>query len=229
MGSIGAILADFVRFAVFKPLKGDPAKHWRTYLLVGAAITWVVGFGRYWDDAEEPLLLRSGFTSIFYTLALSAFIWLIVLGLKPERWSYRNVLLMVMMTALPGIIYAIPVEMFMSNESAGAVNMLFLAIVAGWRMALYYTFLKRVAKLPPVASLVGWLLPPTVILAALGFYGITYVIAGGMAGVRDEVDPQMASMQVIAYLGLASWVCLPILALIYVVLLFERRIRTPPP
>jgi hypothetical protein len=91
MGTIGVALMDFWRFAVFQPIKGDPAAHWRTYLVIGILITWIVGFGRYWDDESARLLVRSGVTSLAYALVLSAFIWLLVLGLKPQRWSYRNV------------------------------------------------------------------------------------------------------------------------------------------
>jgi hypothetical protein len=223
MGNIGVVLGDFVRFALFRPLKGDPAKHWRLYLLVGFALTWMVGFGRYWDNAEAPLWLRSGLTSILYALALSGFIWLIVLGLRPERWSYRNVLLMVLMTALPGIIYAIPVETMMDALTAGALNMIFLAIVAIWRMALYYVFLERVTRLPAYPRLVGWLLPPSIIVAVIGFYGMMYVIAAGMGGVREDVDPNLAAMNVLAFLGLASWVMTPLLMIAYIVFVFLRN------
>jgi hypothetical protein len=223
MGTIGTALTDFWRFAVFQPIKGDPATHWRTYLIVGVLITWIVGFGRYWDDASAKLLLRSGVTSIAYALVLSAFIWLLVLGLKPQRWSYRNVLLMVTMTALPGIIYAIPVEMLMEPSAAGAANMTFLGIVAVWRMAIYFVFLKRVANLPPFALLVGWLLPPSIIVAVLGLYGMMYVIAAGMGGVRTDLDPDFASMQAVALVGMAAWIALPVLALAYIVLAVIRN------
>lgn len=225
MGMIGIVLLDFVRFALFRPIKGDPATHWRTYLVTGLAITWIVGFGRYWDNAEAPPLLRSGATSIVYALVLSAFIWLLVLGLKPQRWSYRNTLLMVTMTALPGIIYAIPVEMLMNPSAAGATNMIFLAIVAGWRMALYFVFLKRVGNLPGYPLLIGWLLPPSIIVAVLGAYGMMYAISAGMAGVRDEVDPNLASMEAIAYLGLLSWVALPLLVPAYIFFAVMRNKR----
>jgi len=224
---MAVVLRDFVRFALFQPLAGNPAQDWRAYLLVGFAITWIVGFGRYWDYAEMPLLMRSGATSIFYTLILSAFIWLIVLGLKPERWSYRNVLLMVMMTAPPGIIYAIPVEMLLPANAAGAVNMIFLAIVAGWRMALYYVFLKRVARLSSYPLLIGWLLPPSLIVAVLGLYGIMYAIAAGMGGVREEADPNLAAMEVLGILGLVSWMALPLLIPSYIVFAVLRHKRPP--
>lgn len=228
MNGIVTVLGDFLRFALFKPLQGDPSKHWRAYLLTGVAITWIVGFGRYWDDAEAPLLLRSGVTSIFYALALSGFIWLLVLGLKPDLWSYRNVLLMVMMTALPGVIYAVPVEMFLDAESAGAINMFFLAIVAAWRMALYYTFLLRVTKLPVYPRLIAWLLPPGIIVAVLGFYGAMYAIAAGMGGVRGEADPQLATMEALALLGMASWISLPLLIPAYIAFAVMRYKRASP-
>jgi hypothetical protein len=64
MGTIGVALMEFWRFAVFQPIKGDPAAHWRTYLVIGVVITWIVGFRRYWDDASAKLLVRSGVTSI---------------------------------------------------------------------------------------------------------------------------------------------------------------------
>lgn len=226
METVIIALQDFARFAFFRPLKGDPAKHWRTYLAVGAGLTWVVGFGRYWDDENASLLLRSGTTSLLYTIVLSGFIWLSVLGLKPDRWSYRNVLLMVTMTALPGLIYAIPIEVFMDLQSAGTTNMVFLATVAAWRMALYYAFLKRVSKLPYHPLIVAWLLPPSIIVAALGVYGALYAISAGMGGVRGDVDPNLASMEAIALVGVASWLCLPILVPAYVYFAWSRNRRS---
>lgn len=137
---LGTILADFGRFALFKPLKGDVRTHWRSYILVGLAITWIVGFGRTWDDAYAPLWLRSGLPSVGYAIVLAAFTWVVVAALRPGRWTYRNVLLMVTMTAAPGIIYAIPVERFLDQGAARAANFIFLAIVVVWRMALYFGF-----------------------------------------------------------------------------------------
>ena len=222
MGSIGAVLADFARFMLFQPLKGDPARNWRAYLLVGFAITWIVGFGRYWDDPAAPLLIRSGATSIFYALALSAFIWMIVLCLRPERWSYRNVLLMVTMTAAPGLVYAIPVERFMRPDAARAANLAFLAIVATWRMALYYGFLARVAKLPPGASFVAWLLPPTIIVAVLGFFGSIDAIMRSMGGVRDTSPSAIPGSAIILF-TLVSWAALPFLVGALIALALRRR------
>jgi hypothetical protein len=115
---IAAALKDFARFLVFQPLRGDVATHWRRYLLVGLAITWLVGVGRTWDNAYAPLWLRSGLPSVLYAIALAGFIWAIVAALRPGRWTYRNVLLMLTMTAAPGLIYAVPVEQFLNENTA---------------------------------------------------------------------------------------------------------------
>ena len=65
---------------------------------------------------------------------LSAFLWLIVAPLRPRNWSFIGVLIFVTLTSLPALLYAIPVEKFMSLENAQTANVIFLAdrrIVAG--------------------------------------------------------------------------------------------------
>lgn len=215
-----AILNDYVRFVRFQALEGDVRTHRTAYLIVGLLITWIVGFGRTWDVADAPIWLRTGLTSIAYTFALAGFIWLIGLALKPARWSYLNVLLMVLMTALPGIIYAIPVERFMSADAARAVNMVFLLIVATWRMLLYRRFLDEVAQLPKTEARVAWLLPPTIIVAVLGAIGSLNAIARNMGGVRDPMGETIDG--IILWITLCSWIVLPFLLILFVVLAFTR-------
>lgn len=225
-GALASILADFVRFVRFKPLEGKPSENWFGYIAVGLALTWIVGTGRYWDDAEASVLLRSGVTSIFYVLILSAFIWIVVLALRPERWSYRNVLLMVTMTSLPGLLYAIPVERFMPLEAASFANLLFLAIVATWRMLLYRRFLMKVAKLPPYETLVAWLLPPSVIVAILSVFGFLAEIMRGMSGDRAD-DPNEMATSLFLLIGVGAWLALPLLVPSFVVMAWRRRKRPP--
>ncbi len=224
-----AILIDFIRFLFLQPLQGDPKKNWSAYLGVGFAITWLVGFGRTWDFDAAPLWLRSGFTSILYTFVLAALIWSVTLALKPARWSYRNVLLMVTMTAAPGLVYGIPVERFMPPEAARGVNMLLLLIVATWRMVLYYHFLRTVSSLPRGAALVAWLLPPTLIVAPLSLLGLLNAIAQNMGGVREQVDPGEISGEAIFFVAAASWIALPVLSLAFIVLAIRRNRRAPNP
>ncbi len=212
------MLADFLRFILFQPLQGDIAKHWKSYLAVGFVITWIVGFGRTWDFDAATLLVRTGVTSVFYTFALALLIWMIGAPLEPQRWAYRNVLLMVVMTAAPGIVYAIPVERLLAPDIARGVNMILLLFVAVWRMALFHHYLKNVAKLTGAAKLVVWLLPPTIIVAPLSAFGVLQAIASGMGGVREQAAPHGAISEVaLLLLAGASWLALPVLGITFLV------------
>lgn len=224
---LGTILTDFGRFALFKPLKGDVRKHWLTYILVGLAITWIVGFGRTWDDPYAPLWLRSGVPSVGYATMLAAFIWTVVAALRPGHWTYRNVLLMVTMTAAPGIIYAIPVERFLDPGAARGANFIFLAIVAVWRMALYFSFLRGTARLPPIAATVAALLPPTLILAVVSAYGALEIVAGNMGG--TELPPgESIAASVLFFIAALCWIALPVLVVAWLALAIMRRPRQQP-
>ncbi len=228
MSKLGIVLGDFWRFICFQPLRGDIRKDWFAYLAIGVATTWLVGFGRTWDFHVAPWWFRTGFTSIVYALVLSLFIWGMVHPLKPERWSYRNVLLMVMMTALPGLIYAIPVERFVSIQTAQLLNLAFLVVVAGWRMALYRHFLQTVAKLPPYETLVAWLLPPGIIIAVISLFGFLDAVLRGMSGDRAD-NPNELATDVFLFIGLITWIALPFLLLAYVVLAIRRQRDARPP
>ena len=221
------VIADFLRFAFFRRIKGNVADNWIAYLAVGLAITWLVGFGRTWDFDAAPLWLRTGLPSIGYVFVLAAIIWAVVLGLRPARWSYKSVLLMVTMTAAPGVIYAAPVERILAADTARGVNMLFLLVVATWRMALYYKFLRDVALLPSHATLVAWLLPPTLVVAPLSLFGLLGAIARDMGGVRETVDPGEISGGAIMFIAAASWLLLPVLLVSFVVFVIQRNRSTP--
>ena len=60
-------------------------------------------------------------------------------------------------------------------------------------------------------------------------------VAAGMGGVRGDVDPNLATMAALSYIGLASWIALPILIPSYIVFAILRHKRahdakaTPPP
>lgn len=218
------VVSDFLRFPFFRPLQGDVANKWALYLVVGFVITWIVGFGRTWDFDAAPFWVRTGLTSVIYTLALAFLIWAIGAPLGAQRWSYRNVLLMVLMTAAPGIVYALPVERLMDAEAARATNMLFLLFVATWRMALFFHYLGKVAKLTGWARTVAWLLPPTIIVVPLSAFGALQAIAAGMGGVRDRAEHGAISEIAILVLALVSWLALPILVIAFG-LLVARRLK----
>lgn len=224
MAKFASILADFARFVVFKSPRGNVGADWRIYLGVGLVITWIVGVGRSWDDPNANLFDLSGIGSIIYVFGLGLIIWLIGAPLRPERWTYRNVVLMVTMTALPGLIYAFPIERFVAVSYARTVNMSFLAIVATWRMALFATFLVRVAKLPPVATAIVTFLPPAIIIAPISALGFLGAVMSSMGGVRDEAQQTQNDLIVLA--AMISWTLLPLLLIAWGILIAQRSQRS---
>lgn len=132
-------------------------------------ITWLVGIGRYWDHPNAELGQYLGLGSVIYIFLLSFFIWIIVYPLRKQHWHYFQIVTFVSLVSLPAILYAIPVERFMSLEAARKANVWFLQIVALWRVALLIVFLKRYAQLNIAETIVATLLPLTIIVAALTF------------------------------------------------------------
>lgn len=57
------------------------------------------------------------------------------------------IVIFVGLTSLPAVLYAIPVETFMSSEGAGYANFIFLAVVAVWRVCLLCVFCSKVVGL----------------------------------------------------------------------------------
>ena len=127
------------------------------HLAFGVFCTWLVGMGRYWDNPRVGLLQHLGVGSVVYIFILSLFLWLIAWPLRPRNWSYFRVLTFVSLVSPPAVLYAIPVEKFAGIETANWINVWFLAIVAIWRVALLFSFLKRLGELGPFSSIVGML------------------------------------------------------------------------
>ena len=131
------------------------------HLLFGLICTWIVGIGRWWDYPRANLLQHLGAGSLIYIFVLALLLWLIIWPLKPKAWSYIHVLTFVSLTSPPAILYAIPVEKLTSLEKARELNVLFLAIVASWRVALLFIYLYRHAKLGAPSIIVAALHPIT--------------------------------------------------------------------
>ena len=133
-------------------------------------------------------------------------------------------------TAPPAVLYAIPVEKFMSMANARTANVWFLALIAAWRVALLVVFLKRTAGLSPVATAVATLLPISAIVVALSLLNLEHVVFNFMAGFRDQTASGNDSAYVfVVMLSLFAFVAAPVLGIIYVVLVYLawRRHRTP--
>jgi hypothetical protein len=224
--NISAVLASVIRdaFRVLTFRRPSPAiaTSWPTYLAFGMTFTWLAGIGRYWDSPRASTWQTLGLGSLAYVLVLALVIWLLLAPLRPERWSYRNVLIFITLTAPPALLYAIPVERFMSLEAAQAANAWFLAIVAGWRVALLAWFLHAVARLRAHVIVVATLLPITLIVVVLAFLNLEHVVFNLMAGIRpEERSPNDIAYYVVLNLALLSTLAAPILGLAYLVMAFN--------
>ena len=125
----------------------DIKAHWPAYLAWGLFTAWLAGIGRYWDHPSAGWWQYAGLGSVAYVFVLAFFLWVVVAPLRPRNWSFVGVLIFVTLTSLPALLYAIPVEKFMALEHAQAANVIFLAVVASWRVALLIVFLRRAAGL----------------------------------------------------------------------------------
>ena len=200
-------------FESFKPNLLEFKKHYITFGLVTA---WLAGIGRYWDNPKAEVWQYLGLGSVVYCFFLAAIIYLIIYPLKPNNWSYSNVLIFVSLTSLPAFIYAIPVEKFTSLETAQSLNVLFLAIVALWRVMLFVLYLKRSAGLNGSQIFVAALLPIVFIINILTVLNLEHAVFKIMAGLRgNEPTGNDSAYKILILITLLSYILLPILVAMY--------------
>ncbi len=229
---ITRILADEFRLLSFRQPSEAMHRQWQAYLTFGLTFTWLAGIGRYWDNPRAHLWQYLGLGSVAYVFLLALLIWVLLSPLRPRHWSYRNVLLFVTLTAPPALLYAIPVEQFLSPSAAREANAWFLGVVAAWRVALFAMFLRRVAGLSLVAVVVATLLPLTVIIFALVALNLEHVVFELMSGIREEErSPNDDAYFVVFLLAAVSVWAAPILAIAYLILVTNTRnaARPSPP
>ena len=225
----GTLLHDAWRFLTFRRMGPAVRDHGNAYLAFGLAFTWLAGVGRYWDNPRAEWWQHLGLGSLAYVLVLALLLRWLVAPLKPRHWTYRNVLLFVALTAPPAVLYAIPVERFMSHEAAVQANIAFLAVVATWRVALYAVFLRRTAALSWAATAVATLLPLTIIVVALTFLNLEHVVFDLMGGLREEdKTANDGAYGVVVFLTFWAMAISPVVLLAYLVLAFLARRRARP-
>lgn len=173
------------RVLFFQFTKEDCVTFTKSEFTLGLIFTWIVGIGRYWDNPKANLLQHLGLGSVAYIFLLSFFIWIIVYPIRKKHWKYFHVLTFVTLVSPPAILYAIPVERFMDLQSARTANVLFLQIVAAWRVILLFLFLSRYAQLNFIETPISALLPLTIIVSALTALNLEHVVFEIMAGIRE--------------------------------------------
>jgi hypothetical protein len=215
------VIAQVLRILSFRGRFDDFASLGGRHLVVGLLFTWAVGVGRYWDNPRVTALQHAGLGSVAYVFVLSTFLWLLGLALKPDNWRYSTVLAFVALTSPPGLLYALPVERFMSPSSARSANLWFLAVVATWRVVLYAQFLRRYARLPSGPLIVQLLMPLTLIVGALTFLNLERAVFNVMGGIEETTSADTAYLVLILLTGASAWV-LPVLLIAYVVFAVRR-------
>lgn len=227
--TVRSIATDALRVLTFQKPSAAISVYWRRYLAFGMFFTWLAGVGRYWDSPRADVLQYAGLGSVYYVLFLALILWLIVLPLRPKRWSYRNVLVFVTLTSPPALLYAIPVELFMPLEAAMSVNAVFLAVIAAWRVALLVWFLRTVAELSRFTTFVASMLPLTVIVCALTVFNLQHAIFNLMAGNRPgEVTQNDFAHMVVAMMAMYSLLASPILLCVYLTMILMPWQTSPP-
>lgn len=196
------------------------------HLVFGLVCAWLVGMGRYWDDPGAQILQRLGVGSVIYVFALSLFLWLLIRPLRPQNWSYRNLLTFVSLVSPPAILYAIPVERWFTLSAATYINILFLGIVATWRVALLIFYLRRFARLEPLTVGVAALLPLTVIVVTLTILNLERAVFDVMAGIGREPTANDGAYAVLFLLSAFSYLAFLPLLIVYgalVIVAFRKK------
>jgi hypothetical protein len=122
----------------------------------------------------------------------------------------------------------VPVEQFMPLVRAQQTNAVFLLIVAAWRVALLFWFLRVFAGLSTAAMVVAALLPLVLITGALAAFNLEHVIFRIMAGIRDdERSGNDGAFGVVVLLALLAQFLAPFLLIAYGWLVYRARWRAP--
>ena len=221
---IATLLSDQWRLLTFRNPGPAIRDHWRSYLGFGLVCTWLAGIGRYWDNPKAHLWQHLGLGSIVYVFILALLLYWLLKPLRPRNWSYRNVLLFTTLTAMPALLYAIPVERFMTLPAAQSTNAWFLGVVATWRVTLLFIFLRRVAGLGGLAVFVAVLLPIVLIVVALTLLNLEHVMFNIMAGIHEqERGGNDMAYQVVFSITVYSALAAPVLLIAYAWLVIKAR------
>jgi hypothetical protein len=220
--SFSQVLRDQRDLLLFRPFKPAIGEHWQAYLAWGLFTTWLAGMGRYWDHPEAGWWQYAGLGSVAYVFVLALFLYVLIAPLRPRNWSFVGVLIFVTLTSLPALLYAIPVEKFMSMGTAQATNVIFLAIVATWRVALLAVFLRRAAGLAPGGAAVATLLPLTIIVTVLVVLNLEKAVFEIMGGNMQQTQND-AAYAILILITFFSVLASPIVLIAYGVMIYRAR------
>jgi hypothetical protein len=172
--------------------KEDLASFNKSHFFIGLTGTWLAGIGRYWDHPDAELLQYAGLGSVIYIFILALLIYIIVWPYRLKGCTYFNVLTFISLTSFPALLYAIPAEKFLSLTLAATLNAWFLGIVALWRLALLFRYLKLVDDLKWWNVFFIALFPMCLLISALTILNLEKVVFDLMAGLRNTTGREKA-------------------------------------
>jgi hypothetical protein len=122
------------------------------------------------------------------------------------------------------MLYAIPVEWWVSMPVARGLNAWFLAIVALWRVALLLLYLRRVARLHPVVVVIGALVPLMGIVVVLTALNLERAVFDFMGGFRDGTanDSAYAVLVTLTLFSVLGFLPVLIAYIVSIVLAWKR-------
>jgi hypothetical protein len=205
-------------------LSADDLLHFdRRHLIYGLLVTWAVGLGRYWDHPDPYLVQSLGLGSLLVLGGLGLLLYIALLPLRPAGWSLLNLYTFLSLTALPAVLYAIPVERFLSAEAARSANFWFLAVVAIWRVSMLGRYLACRTDLSGGVLTAALLLPLALIVVILTLLNLEKAVFDFMGGVRDsERTPNDEAYELLFLLSFYSFLASPVLAITYGVAVWKR-------
>jgi hypothetical protein len=213
--------STLIKLLTFKLTREEMLQFNMKHFYLGLIGTWLVGIGRYWDDSGANLLQHLGLGSVIYIFVLALFIWIILIPFKIDNWNYFIVLTFIGLTSFPAIFYAIPVEKFLSIETSNTINVWFLAIVAAWRLALLYYFLKHFTKLSILNIITVTLMPICLIISILTLLNLHRVVFNIMGGMRSPTPHDGSYMVLMILTGISLFLSIPLL-ISYVFGIYKR-------
>ncbi len=222
---MNAMLMSAGRVLILRAGKPDYENFSNAHLAFGLLCTWLVGMGRHWDNPRIELLQQLGVGSVVYVFILAIVLWLPGIPFRDSSWSYKRVLTVVVLSAPPAALYAIPVERWLEFEAARSVNVWFLAIVAAWRMAIWYRFLRAMLPVGITLHLSVFLLPVVAIITTLAVLNLDRVVADFMSGLQNPPegtvnDEAYVWLQMISILSM--FFVFPVVLVIYAVAWVRR-------
>ncbi len=182
--NVNAVIRTTARLLAFRASRGELRGMSGGHLIIGLCLTWLVGMGRWWEDPKANWLQHLGIGSVVYVFVLALFLWLVLWPLTPPHWSLRNILIFVTLTSPPAFFYALPVRHGLALATAQTVRLWMLAIVAGWRVALLFFYLRRGAGLSGGRLALAAAFPLLLIVFALTSLNLERVVFDFMGGVE---------------------------------------------